>query len=57
MNCTRSLATVAQMVEQTIRNRQVKGSIPFGGSPEQRPSGAAFVYSLVSTRSSFLFPL
>lgn len=25
-------ATVAQMVEQTIRNRPVKGSTPFGGS-------------------------
>ena len=25
-------ATVAQLVEQTIRNRQVKGSTPFGGS-------------------------
>ena len=25
-------ATVAQLAEQTIRNRQVKGSIPFGGS-------------------------
>ena len=25
-------ATVAQPVEQTIRNRQVKGSNPFGGS-------------------------
>jgi hypothetical protein len=25
-------ATVAQLVEQTIRNRQVKGSNPFGGS-------------------------
>jgi hypothetical protein len=24
-------ATVAQLVEQTIRNRPVKGSIPFGG--------------------------
>ena len=29
-------ATVAQPVEQTIRNRQVKGSIPFGGSTESR---------------------
>ena len=26
-----SSATVAQLVEQTIRNRPVKGSIPFGG--------------------------
>jgi hypothetical protein len=25
-------ATIAQLVEQTIRNRQVKGSTPFGGS-------------------------
>lgn len=25
------LATVAQLAEQTIRNRQVNGSIPFGG--------------------------
>ena len=27
-------ATVAQLVEQTIRNRQVMGSNPIGGSPE-----------------------
>jgi hypothetical protein len=31
-NPARSKATVAQLVEQTIRNRPVKGSNPFGGS-------------------------
>jgi hypothetical protein len=30
-------ATVAQLVEQTIRNRQVKGSNPFGGSHMSAP--------------------
>ena len=29
-------ATVAQLVEQTIRNRQVKGPTPFGGSLDTR---------------------
>ena len=31
-------ATVAQSVEQTIRNRQVKGSNPFGGFYRPDPS-------------------
>jgi hypothetical protein len=31
-NLAAKYATVAQLVEQTIRNRQVKGSTPFGGS-------------------------
>jgi hypothetical protein len=30
-----AIANVAQLVEQTIRNRQVEGSIPSVGSPKQ----------------------
>jgi hypothetical protein len=30
----KQIATVAQLVEQTIRNRQVMGSNPIGGSPK-----------------------
>jgi hypothetical protein len=31
----KQIATVAQLVEQTIRNRQVMGSNPIGGSPRK----------------------
>lgn len=36
-------ATVAQLVEQTIRNRQVKGSTPFGGSLVYRAENDEFL--------------
>jgi hypothetical protein len=47
-------ATVAQLVEQTIRNRQVKGSNPFGGSIKQRLQSAVLLFI---HQSSFPFAM
>ncbi len=54
-------ATVAQLVEQTIRNRQVMGSNPIGGSlgkavflstkPIQRGKTAIFLAEVITRRS------
>ena len=44
-------ATLAQSVEQLIRNEQVEGSSPLSGS-EQRPCGLCFFYQSLNGRNT-----
>ena len=44
-------ATLAQSVEQLIRNEQVEGSSPLSGS-EQRPCGLCFFYQFLNGRNT-----